>query len=392
MLWPISPFVSATSLAAAIALATAWLIWRRRSAPGAKYLALTMVAAAEWSASLALESAAIDIPSKVLWSKAEYLGISASTTLLLMFALAYSRNTRWLSSWRLALLWTEPALINLVVWTQDRHGLLWTSLTMAPGSNVLIYGHGPAFYLAMAGHSVIILLASVILLRAVAYLAPLYRLQVAVVALSCVPPWAIGAAYTLEPALTDGMDMTALGFLLTCLLLSWSLLRFQMLDLMPVARDALIEGMSDGVLVLDDRNRIIDVNPATQRLLSLFGASPIGRSAMEALAAHPNLTSLLQDAPECRAEVRLDTDATRYLDLRVSALLDRQRRSGGRLVVMRDVTEMVKMREELRALSLVDELTGLHNRRGFLTLAAQQLRIARRLGMGAGQDQEIRYL
>jgi diguanylate cyclase (GGDEF)-like protein len=34
--------------------------------------------------------------------------------------------------------------------------------------------------------------------------------------------------------------------------------------------------------------------------------------------------------------------------------------------------------EELRALSLVDDLTGLNNRRGFLTLAQQQIKMARR--------------
>ncbi len=38
-----------------------------------------------------------------------------------------------------------------------------------------------------------------------------------------------------------------------------------------------------------------------------------------------------------------------------------------------------KAEEELRGLSLVDELTGLYNRRGFLTLAEQQLKIANRM-------------
>ena len=38
----------------------------------------------------------------------------------------------------------------------------------------------------------------------------------------------------------------------------------------------------------------------------------------------------------------------------------------------------MRTEEELRALSLVDELTGLYNRRGFLTLARQQIKIAHR--------------
>jgi diguanylate cyclase (GGDEF)-like protein len=52
------------------------------------------------------------------------------------------------------------------------------------------------------------------------------------------------------------------------------------------------------------------------------------------------------------------------------------------LLVRRDVARR-KMRESvLREMSLTDELTGLHNRRGFLTLAAQQVRTARRTKMG----------
>ncbi|MCX5902466.1 MAG: PAS domain S-box protein [Proteobacteria bacterium] len=46
--------------------------------------------------------------------------------------------------------------------------------------------------------------------------------------------------------------------------------------------------------------------------------------------------------------------------------------------IIEDVSDRKRMEEELRALSLIDELTGLYNRRGFLTLAGQQLRIAKR--------------
>ncbi|MCM2358320.1 MAG: GGDEF domain-containing response regulator [Geobacteraceae bacterium] len=54
----------------------------------------------------------------------------------------------------------------------------------------------------------------------------------------------------------------------------------------------------------------------------------------------------------------------------------------GKLLVrsLRYAIERHKMREALKGLSLIDELTGLYNRRGFLTLAVQQLKTADRLG------------
>lgn len=45
---------------------------------------------------------------------------------------------------------------------------------------------------------------------------------------------------------------------------------------------------------------------------------------------------------------------------------------------LRYAIERHRMQAELRDLSFMDELTGLYNRRGFLTLAAQQLKTARR--------------
>jgi diguanylate cyclase (GGDEF)-like protein/PAS domain S-box-containing protein len=44
-----------------------------------------------------------------------------------------------------------------------------------------------------------------------------------------------------------------------------------------------------------------------------------------------------------------------------------------------DITDRKRTEEALRTLSLADELTGLYNRRGFFTLAEQQLRIANRM-------------
>ncbi len=48
-------------------------------------------------------------------------------------------------------------------------------------------------------------------------------------------------------------------------------------------------------------------------------------------------------------------------------------------IISKNINELKRLEDELRLLSLTDELTGLYNRRGFLTLAEQQLRMAKRL-------------
>lgn len=51
--------------------------------------------------------------------------------------------------------------------------------------------------------------------------------------------------------------------------------------------------------------------------------------------------------------------------------------------VIRYAIERQRMQSALRSLSLVDELTGLYNRRGFLTLASQHLKLAQRTNRGS---------
>jgi diguanylate cyclase (GGDEF)-like protein/PAS domain S-box-containing protein len=51
-------------------------------------------------------------------------------------------------------------------------------------------------------------------------------------------------------------------------------------------------------------------------------------------------------------------------------------------VVSKDITEYIKMEEKLSELSLIDELTGLYNRRGFFSLSEQILKLSRRQKKG----------
>jgi diguanylate cyclase (GGDEF)-like protein/PAS domain S-box-containing protein len=48
-------------------------------------------------------------------------------------------------------------------------------------------------------------------------------------------------------------------------------------------------------------------------------------------------------------------------------------------VISKQITGLKKMEEELRKLSITDELTGLYNRRGFITFGEQQIKLANRL-------------
>jgi diguanylate cyclase (GGDEF)-like protein len=68
----------------------------------------------------------------------------------------------------------------------------------------------------------------------------------------------------------------------------------------------------------------------------------------------------------------------RHFQIKLKRMLDVSRKFGGVAVILNDITERKQLEEQLLTMSVVDELTGLYNRRGFFTLARQQFKSSER--------------
>jgi diguanylate cyclase (GGDEF)-like protein len=183
-------------------------------------------------------------------------------------------------------------------------------------------------------------------------------------------------------------DLSSIAFAISGLIGAWAVLRSHLLDVVPVAWPMLVDSFADSVLVLDPERRIAAVNLSAIKLLGI-GADAVGQAIDDVLHRFPDLVAVCQESGQPEAEIPLSpgpsgsrdpapstlpSEGERWFNVRVSAIEDERRRDAGSLVVLREVTERHQMVETIRTLSLTDGLTGLLNRRGFTTLAEQQLR------------------
>jgi len=382
MSWQYTPYTFPLFFAALLAIALGIYVWRGKfTTQDAVTFVAIQLAVAIWSAGNALELATVEPAAKMFWIRFKYLGIVTVPGLWLIFVLSYIDNQTWRQK-RYLLLTIEPLITHLLLWTSDHHTLMYTGATvdMWEGSQMLTVSYGPWFWIH-AAYSYLLLLAGAVFLLPVVWRSPLlYRGQVVSVLFGAMAPWLGNVLYILGFSPFPYLDLTPFGFILMGPTLAWGLFRFRLLDVVPVARHAVVEQLDDGVILLDPDDRIVDANPASRRLIGQPDDSPIGQQATTVFAHLPQLADLLAGDGFVSAEIAIgEGQERRVCDLRIMPLYDRQRLSG-RLLVLRDITEHKRTDEIMiraQRLSAAGELSlGIsHNLNNILTgiLAPAQL-------------------
>ncbi|WP_322798632.1 histidine kinase N-terminal 7TM domain-containing protein [Thermoflexus sp.] len=343
----LNPLILMLFGAASIALGVAVYAWRARPAPGSTALFLLNMLIALWTSGYALELLQIDLPNKIFWAKVQYLGIAFVPTLWLIVALQYTGRARWTSPIRLGVLSLEPLLTIGLAWTNEHHGLIWATVALDthggfPRMEVI---HGAWFYIHVAYAYGALLLSTVLFLRFLRHRPPLYQGQAGALLVSVIAPWiANGLTALVNPFPRVVFDLTPYGFVVGGIALVWGTYRFRLLDVTPIAHEMIVESMSDGLIVLDAVNRIVDLNPAAARMLNLDRSQVLGRPAREILAPWSDLVARFRDVLEAREEIALgEGKARRFYELQISPVQDRSGRVIGRAIVIRDITQRRQM-------------------------------------------------
>ena len=127
--------------------------------------------------------------------------------------------------------------------------------------------YGPAFWVYRGYSQLLLVVSAALLLRSLVHSQRIYRGQADAMLVGALAPLAGNALYLFGLNPFPGLDLTPFAFALTGIAAAWAVFRFRLLDIVPIARDAVIENMSDGVIVLDTQGRVVDLNPIAQQIL-----------------------------------------------------------------------------------------------------------------------------
>jgi signal transduction histidine kinase len=330
-------YFSALALAGGASLALyAFYVWRRRRASAGASLAVVLAAAGWWGLAYALELAATELSTKLLWGDAKWLGICLLPPAWFAFIMQYTGRDRWVNRSTMVALAVPPAAVIVLLANDATHDLVrYYPPSAAADPEDAIAQVGPLFWPFLVYADLVVWGCTALFVWTLTRLSRLYWRQSLLLIVTVLLPFLANILHNLNVGPFGRVELTPFLFVLTGAVLVWGIFRFRLLDLAPIARSSVLATIQDGVLVLDPYWRVVNLNPAGQRAVGVSATEAIGQRAEALLGVDP---AVLQRAggrhlPE---EISLGEG---HFELTTAPLRDRGGRETGRVLMLRDVTE-----------------------------------------------------
>jgi signal transduction histidine kinase len=350
---------------------TSWALavftFRKRARRAALPLLAVLVGTGSWSLTYALQLSNTGFGAKLLWSRVTYLWLTFVPLATLLFAVAYTNRTSELSPRWVGGLAIPAVVLNGVVWVRPAWLMADLRVATVEGLELLVW-QPTTLWLALTGYAYLLVVVAVVLVGREAvrsFHVGRFRGQaVSILVAMCVP------LLTDVYAQTQGVSvsLTPMALSVTGVLLAVALFRYDLVDIMPVARRTVLTEMDDAVVTLDPNDTVVDLNKAARELFDVDGPG-VGMDAEALFADYLEMVEQYRDVYDVKTEVSVEVgDDVRTFDLKISPVDygDPDRR--GRIVVLRDITDLKAHESELTLLKQVFARVLRHNIRNDLNV------------------------
>jgi PAS domain S-box-containing protein len=315
-------------------------------------LVLLLLGIIEWIVAALAGLLDQNLAHKILWAKFEYIGVASVPLALLDYVFYHAGSDRYLSVKRLAWLAVIPLLTLALAWTNEAHGLIWTTYSPYVENGLVLSDktYGLGFWVYWVYSYLLLLAATIMVIRVTLRSAKVFRWQSILVTSGIMMPWVGNFLYVLHISPFNNLDLTPLAFSFTAMMLSLGMFRWQLFDIKPIAQAAVVAGMTDGLMVLDNQNRIVEVNPAAQAILGLGGQEVAGKQMKQIIAdwVPPDVRSDQTKGRTIGIKLSNGKEKRDY-ELHDTPFYERHGLMGGRIIFLHDVTERNRLEESLKA-------------------------------------------
>ena len=303
------------------------------------------------------------------WTIIQYVGMPFSSSLGLMFVMSYLGKRITLKKCLATL--AIPFISLIMVATNDWHHFHYRVFEVDPVLGMpYVHLEIGVWYIV---HGVFtfgsMLAAFLLVLSSWKETAKTYRPQLVSLLLGQFIPIMTAFLYLIGFT-PPGIDPVPMVLWISSLLYLWSINSSRMFSIMPIAKSSIFNSIGDGVIVLDERNRVIEFNETAKTMFPSLNNTMIGvefdtvwKSVSNEVFPFKLETHTLNE--ELVLGIKKEK---RTLQLRTSPLADGNSRNG-LLLIFSDVTELKKLQVQLEFQAFHDELTKIYNRRAFIQMS-----------------------
>lgn len=294
-----------------------------------------------WAAANIFEVAATTINLKQTWAAFSYIGTGLSPFFFFLYCMQYanritSNNLKFLIS-----LSAVPVFFIFIAGTNHLHKSLWTQILIDPATNLGNYSHGLLFWLFVVYQYLLLTTGIIFLILSAIRQNRIINAQLIILLLASVFPIIGNLTYVFKIAPPSGFDWTPVSFFICSFLLTIGIRKYQLFDVVPIARSHLIENMSIGYAVTDQDLKIRDYNPALKEILGVHSDNSLTDNVLSGYfqeSIGSDLVTFLVDPANSEMPVEISL-GNRYVEIIHKPLLTKSGKLNGRLIMFRDTTQ-----------------------------------------------------
>lgn len=347
--------------------------WRYRKSPSGRCFIILMICAFLWVFNFVFETAAVSLAWKLFFARIQFIGITFIPAIWFFLVREFTNRRVLGDNWFVVLI--IPILTNLIIWSNPLHHWFMGNpfIISSTPFPVVDFDYQWWFYTIHAPYGYLLVASALILLiRSIPNMSGVYRIQSRYLLVAILLPAVTDILYVVGISPVQHYNFTTAVFSISGLILFYSLFHFQFLDLLPLARDSIINNLYDGVIILDHKDRIVEINPSAKQYLSLED-SAIGKAFIQINnEIIKKIQVLIEDNIE-KMDIKIGKQAPVYFDVRVNNITKKNNAHIGRVIAFRDITERVELFNQVQALAVQDSLTGIFNRRSFMEFSKREI-------------------
>jgi len=336
-----------------------------------------------WIVSFLLEQSFENPMLKILFNKIQYTGSILLPVGVFLLTVQYTRYKKFITLKNIIIVSIFPVITLFLVLTNELHNLIWVNakLVVFSSFSMVIKEYNTLYFIFTIYSYALMLTGIIVVILNIVKSYKKTNKEIVWKNLLLIPyisiPLLIISIKTLGfnpfPTLEEVPIIIATGTLVLIAVLNRTKIR----EIMPMAFNTVFENMKDGLILLDGRNNIIKMNPASQNIFET-SIDKVSGKPLEDLVIGSNVSSKrIMDLENREIKIGIGSDR-HYYDTNQSEIKSDRGKYMGKVIVLRDITDIKKAEENIKYLSFHDKLSQLHNR-AFFDFELKRLDTARQL-------------